>query len=286
MENLRNPEQTKQEQIVATCEALLSGDKAQEKQILDNLKMYREAGRSYRTSIFHENIPESEKQIAMLGDVYAKMQRIKEATAETKKEIAFLTFGYEQNGAFVLCDLVSDLDLTKEQKDDFYKKYPEYETNDSAADFNVLLFYNQQRIKANYTSGNTPIIGTGHSHPDVTESYGNYSLPDLNNFGEHSESINTSRTHNGQTGDFIFIHTVLPVNGDVDIMTFNKGKERYEKATKVYDLTGNQEVQNYTFKSPTELSKTATEREPDEDENDKIYSEAIDDFLFRHRFDI
>ena len=76
------------------------------------------------------------------------------------------------------------------------------------------------------------------------------------------------------------------ISGDGDIMTFNKGKERYKKATKVYDLTGNQEVQNYTFKSPTELSKTATEREPDEDENEKIYSEAIDDFLFRHRFDI
>lgn len=184
MEKLNNNyEKTKQEHIVDTCEILLgSDDRERQKRIIDNLKMYREAGRSYRTSIFHENIPESEKQIALVGDIYKKMQEIQVKTKETKKEIAFLTFGYQQNNFFVLSELVSDLDLTDDQKNKFYEQYPELKTEDSAADSNAVLYFNQPRIKASCSSGNIPIIGTGHSHPDVTESYGNYSLPDFDDF--------------------------------------------------------------------------------------------------------
>ncbi len=67
------------------------------------------------------------------------------------------------------------------------------------------------------------------------ESYDNYSLPDLNNFNNHTDNIKTSRTHeNGKNDNFIFIHTILPVNGDINIMTFNKEKNKFKKPQKYF----------------------------------------------------
>ena len=287
MENLRSPEKAKQDKIVATCEALLSGDdKDQERRIIENLKMYRDTGRGYRTSIFHENIPESEKQVALQGEVYEKMWRIQEVTKETKKEIAFVTFGHEMNGVYSIDYIFSDLDIPMDVKEAYYKRNPDARANDSAADFSLILQYKAGNILDWKKSCKSPIIGTGHSHPDVTESYGNYSLADLNSFDSHKDFITQPRETDESNNNFTFIHTILPANGDVDIMTFNDDKKRYEKVTKVFDLKENIAVSNYTFESPTKLAETTIEKEADEDENDMVFSEAIDDFLFKHRFDI
>lgn len=88
----------KDHRIVSTVESLMNGKNNQK--IIENLKMYRDAGRGSRVSIFHENIEESEKTMVMTGVVYDKMKSLAEKTSETKKEHAFLVLGWVQGGNF------------------------------------------------------------------------------------------------------------------------------------------------------------------------------------------
>ena len=127
----------KGDRIVSTVESLMNGENNQK--IVENLKMYRDAGRGSRISIFHENIEESEKTMVMAGAVYDKMKSLAEKTSETKKEHAFLVLGWVQGGNFLFNAIASDVDINEETKKAIYDKNPEWEADDSAADFNVLL---------------------------------------------------------------------------------------------------------------------------------------------------
>lgn len=77
--------------------------------------------------------------------------------------------------------------MSIEQKERYYKEYPDALDPDkigTAADPNPLLFNFWEDIGHHINSkpwadGNVPMIGIGHTHPNVSESYGNYSLPDL-----------------------------------------------------------------------------------------------------------
>ena len=61
----------KGDRIVSTVESLMNGENNQKN--IENMKMYHDAGRGSRVSIFHENIEKSEKTMAMTGSVYDKM---------------------------------------------------------------------------------------------------------------------------------------------------------------------------------------------------------------------
>lgn len=52
-------ETSKSDRIISTVESLMNGENNQK--IIENLKMYHDAGRGKRASIFHENIEDSKK---------------------------------------------------------------------------------------------------------------------------------------------------------------------------------------------------------------------------------
>lgn len=275
----------KSDRIVSTIESLMNGENNQK--IIENLKMYRDVGRGSRVSIFHENIEESEKTMVMTGAVYDKMKSLAEKTSETKKEHAFLVLGWTQGGNFLFNAIASDVDINEETKKAIYDKNPEWEADDSAVDFNILLSVYWQAINSHIdkmkASNLKPLVSLGHTHPNASESYGNYSLPDLVGFSMQEETIRGNRD-----GDEVeCCHIVLPENGDVDFMTFDKETGRFKKVANVMSVgqNGEDKVPAYTFESPKSLSETSYVKEKNESEDDKLYNDCIDEIIRKHQWD-
>lgn len=284
-QSLTSGEKLKGDRIMSTIESLMNGKNNQK--IIENLKMYYDAGRGARVSIFHENIEESEKTMAVTEPVYSKMKTLAEKTSETKKEYAFLVLGWVQDGNFLFNGMASDLDIDEATKNAFYDKNPEYKTGDSAADFNVILSVYWQAINGHIDrmkgSGAKPLVSLGHTHPNASESYGNYSLPDLVGFSMQEEAI-----RGGRDGDEVeYCHIILPENGDVDCMIFDKEAGQFKKITNVMSVgqDGEDVVPAYTFKSPESLSRASYVKEANESDDDKIYNDYIEEIIRRHQWD-
>lgn len=281
-----NPGETaKDNAIVSTIESLTNGENNQA--IIENLQMYIDAGRGFRTSIFHENIEASEKKMFMSEHVYGKMKSLMEETARTKKEHAFLTLGWVHDGDYMFSDIFSDLDIADEVKEQFYTDYPDFKTNESAADLNIILYSYWNVINSHIdemrAKGVRPLVSLGHTHPDVSESFGNYSLPDLVYIAEQEGAIRGNRSED----EFEYCHIVLPVNGDVDCMTFDKADKRFRKITNVMSVgqASVEEVPAYTFVSPKTLAGTSYVEEEDESVKDGLYTESIRQFISSHQWD-
>lgn len=255
--------------------------------IIENLRLYHDAGRGSRISIFHENIENSEKTMAMTEAVYDKMKILTKNTSETKKEHAFLVLGWVQDGNYLFNGMASDVDIDDKTKRTVYDKNPEWETDDSAVDFNILLSTYWQVINGHIdrmkTSGRRPLVSLGHTHPNASESYGNYSLPDLVGFSMQEEAIRGNRDDR----EFDYCHIVLPENGDVDCMTFDKETKCFKKIVNVMSVGQNEEsiVPAYTFESPKSLSETSYIKEKNESEDDRLYNDCIEDVLRQHKWD-
>ena len=273
------------DRIASTIESLMNGKNNQK--IIENLKMYRDADRGSRVSIFHENIENSEKTMAMAEAVYNKMKSLAKETAKTKKEHAFLVLGWTQDGNYLFNGIASDLDINDEIKKAIYDQNPEWQTNDSAADFNILLSVYWPAINSHIdkikASGLKPLISLGHTHPNVSESYGNYSLPDLVGFSMQEEAIQGNRDND----EFEYCHIILPENGDVDCMTFDKDAAQFKKIANVISIgpSGEDMVPAYTFKSPESLSTTSYTKEKNESNDDILYNDCIKAILQKHQWD-
>ncbi len=280
-------EMSKNEEIISTIESLMTGENDQ--RIIENLEMYHDAGRGSRISIFHENIESSEKIMMMRGVVYEKMKGLVKDTSETKKEHAFLVLGtIVQNGNYFFESIASDMDISDELKEKFYERYPECKTGDSAADLNIMMVLYRQAIDDHIekvkVAGGKPLISLGHTHPNVSESYGNYSLPDIVGFSAQEEAIRGERSEE----DFEYCHIVLPENGDVDCIIFDKNQERFKKIVNVASF-GNENtdlVPAYTFESPKSLSDASYEKEQGESEVDKMYDDCVEEIIRRHQWAI
>ncbi|MBO4813077.1 hypothetical protein J5491_02925 [Candidatus Saccharibacteria bacterium] len=276
---------SKGDRIVSAVESLMTGDNNQ--QILENLKMYHDAGRGSRIAIFHENIEESEKKMAVSALVYNKMKDLVEKTAETKKEHSFIVFGWVQDDNYLFNGIGSDVEIGDDFKKYFYDKNPDLKTGDSAADFNLLLGYYRQAIDSHIdrmkASGAKPLISLGHTHPNVSEAYGDYSLPDLVGFSSQEEAIRGRRDE----GEFEYCHIVLPEDGDVDCMAFDKDRNRFEKITKVISVgqSEEEELPAYTFKSSKSLSAASYVKERNESEEDELYDSCVEEVIRRHQWD-
>lgn len=279
-------ETSKGDRIISTVESLMNGKNNQK--IIENLKMYHDAGRGSRVSVFHENIEDSGKTIAMTEAVYSKMKSLAEKTSETKKEHAFLVLGWVQNENFLFNGIASDTDINEETKKAIYDRNPEWKADDSAADFNVLLSVYWQAINSHIdkmkASGLKPLVSLGHTHPNASESYGNYSLPDLVGFSTQEEAIRGNR----DSDEVEYCHIVLPENGDVDCIIFDKEAGRFKKVTNVMSVGQNGEdtVPAYTFESPKTLSTASYVKEKDESSDDKLYNDCIEELLQKHQWDI
>ena len=277
-------ETSKSDRIISTIESLMSGKNNQK--IIENLKMYHDAGRGSRVSIFHENIEDIEKTMAMSEAVYNKMKSLVEKTSEKKKEYAFLTLGWVQDGNFLFNRIASDMDIDEENKKAIYDRNPEWKTDDSAADFNVLLSIYWQAINDHIDrmkqSGLKPLVSLGHTHPNASESYGNYSLPDLVGFSMQEDVIRGNRDRD----EIEFCHIVLPENGDVDCMAFDEEVGRFKKVANVMSVgqSGEDMVPAYTFESPKSLSNTSYIKEKDETEDDVLYDNCIESILRRYEW--
>lgn len=284
-QSARPGETLKSDRIISTIESLMNGENNQK--VIENLKMYHDAGRGSRVSIFHENIEDSKKIMAMTEAVYSKMKSLAEKTSETKKENAFLVLGWVQDGNFLFNEIASDIDINEETKKAIYDKNPEWEADNSAADFNVLLSVYWQAINNHIdrmkASGLKPLVSLGHTHPNVAESYGNYSLPDLVGFSMQEEAIRGNR----DSDEIEYCHIVLPENGDVDCMTFDKEAGRFKKVVNVMSFRQNGEdtVPAYTFESPKSLSTASYVKEKDESDDDKMYDDCIESVLRRYEWD-
>ena len=277
-------ETSKDDRITSTIESLMNGKN--NKKIIENLKMYHNAGRGSRVSIFHENIEDSEKTMAMTGAVYSKMKSLAEKTSETKKEHAFLVLGWVQDGNFLFNGIASDVDIDEEMKKAIYDRNPEWKADGSAVDFNVLLSVYWQVINNHIdkmkASGLKPLVSLGHTHPNASESYGNYSLPDLVGFSMQEEAIRGNR----DSDEVEYCHIVLPENGDVDCMTFDKEMGRFKKVVNVMSVGQDREgmVPAYTFESPKSLSVASYMKEKDEPDDDKLYNDCIESVLRKYEW--
>lgn len=283
--SLTSGEKLKGDRIMSTIESLMNGKNNQK--IIENLKMYYDASRGARVSIFHENIEDSGKTMVVTEPVYSKMKTLVEKTSETKKEYAFLVLGWVQDGNFLFNGIASDIDIDEATKNAFYDKNPEYKTGDSAVDFNVILSAYWQAINGYIDrtkgSGLKPLVSLGHTHPNASESYGNYSLPDLVGFSTQEEAIRGNR----DSDEVEYCHIILPENGDVDCMTFDKEAGQFKKITNVMSVgqDGEDVVPAYTFKSPESLSETSYVKEENESDDDKIYNDYIEEIIRRHQWD-
>lgn len=273
----------KSDRVISTIESLMTGDNNQ--QILKNLKMYYNAGRGSRISIFHENIEDSEKTMMMGEAVYKKMAELAGKTADTKKEHSFLVLGWVQNGNYLFNAIGRDIDINDEFKRKFYDENPDLEADDSAADLNILLTYYWQAINSHIdkmkASGMKPLVSLGHTHPNVSESYGNYSLPDLVGFSLQEEAIREGRDE----GEFEYCHIVLPENGDVDCMVFDGDQNRFKKIINVISVGQSEEekVPAYTFESPKSLSGASYVKEKDESEDDRLYNDCVEEVIRKYQ---
>ena len=244
-------------EIMNAINALKDG--SNDEDIDNNLRMYYEANRGKRTSIFHENIVESNRLMMMSPFVFDKMNALAKETDRTKKEHAFLVLGFVTEDTpqkYYLDRIAVDDDLSDEQREQFYLSYPDLETGDSVADLNIILhFYGRairEYVNKEQTNGRVPLVVLGHTHPNASESYGNYSLPDLVYIPGQERAI--SDKVGG--AEFEYCHIVLPVNGDVDAVFLDKADGRFKKISGVYciDDQNYSEVPAFTFESPKELS--------------------------------
>ena len=273
-------ETSEREQVASTIEALMrSGNK---EAIIDNIRMYHEAGRGSRVSIFHENIEESGDTVIMFASIHDRMRTLIERTGETKTEHAFLILGEAQDGFMAFTGLASDLDISDEDREKFYRENPELKTNENAADLNIVITTYRPAINAHIDqmkeAGKRPLVALGHTHPNVTESFGNYSLPDLVGFPMQERALRgSSRGEN----EFDYCHVVLAENGDVDCMVFDKEKGCFRKIVDVLAISqdGEDRVQAYSFKSPSELTGASYVRENGESATDAIYDSCIEEIL-------
>ena len=280
-------ETSESDRITSTIESLITEENKQK--VIENLKMYHDADRGSRTSIFHENIADSGKTMVMTTPVYNGMKSLTEKTAETKKEYPFLTFGWVQDGNYFFNQICTEADISNEVKEDFCRQHPDWKTNDSAVNFNLILNSYSQAIRkfidGNNTPGKRPLISIGHTHPDASESYGNYSLPDLVNFSIMEEAIRGG--HDDR--EFEFCQTVLPVNGDIDCMFLDKTDERFKKVTKAFAFNldnGDEEiVPAYTFESPKSLSEASYVKEMNESNDDRLYNDCIQSIIQKYQWD-
>ena len=284
-QNTMPGETSEGDRIISAIESLMNGKNNQK--IIENLKMYHDAGRGSRVSIFHENIEDSEKTMAMTEAVYSKMKSLAEKTSETKKEHAFLVLGWMQDGNFLFNGIAGDVDIDEEMKKVIYDRNPEWKTNDSAADFNALLSVYWQAINNHIdrmkASGLKPLVSLGHTHPNASESYGNYSLPDLVGFSMQEEAVRGKR----ESDEVEYCHIVLPENGDVDCMTFDKEAKKFKKVVNVMSVgqNGGDMVPAYTFESPKSLSIASFAKEKDESDDDKLYDDCIESILRQYEWD-
>ena len=99
------------------------------------------------------------------------------------------------------------------------------------------------------------------------------------------KSIIENDTYNED--EFEYCHIVLPVNGDVDCMTFDKADKRFRKITNVMSVgqASAEEVPAYTFVSPKTLAETSYVKEEDESVKDGLYTESIRRFISSHQWD-
>ena len=278
-------ELSERERVLSTIESLMNGENNHK--IIENIKMYYDAGRGSRISIFHENITNSDRTMVMSSTVYEKMNSLTQETARTKEEHAFLALGWIQDDTYFFTQIVDDTEIDDEMKHRFYNEHPEFKTDDSAADFNIMLALFQEGINGHIDnvkkSNMKPLISLGHTHPNVSESYGNYSLPDLVGISAQKESIKGDRDET----EFEYCHVILPENGDVDCMTFNPTENRFEKITTVLSF-GQEEVNEipaYTFKSPESLSEASYSKEANESAEDNLYNECIEEITQKHQWD-
>ena len=89
---------------------------------------------------------------------------------------------------------------------------------------------------------------------------------------------------NGIAGDddkVEYCHIVLPENGDVNCMTFDKEAKKFKKVVDVISVgqNGGDMVPACTFESPKSLSVASFAKEKDESNDDKLYDDCIESIL-------
>ena len=253
-------EMTKGDRIISTIESLMNGENDQK--IIENLRFYYDAGRGSRTAVFSENIEDSEKQ---------------------------LFFGKAQGDYYVLQNMVSDLDIGSEEREDFCANNPKSRANDAAANFDPLMNLRINTIinilNKKTEPGEKLLAGLGHTHPNLSDSYGFYSLPDLVNFASYEEILRSLR----QSDEFEHCHIVLTENGDVDCMTFDKNKKRFKKIINVISIgdteADDERIPAYTFRPDGIHLQANYEPEEDEPEEDELYREGIAEVIRKHQWD-
>lgn len=277
METERTHEDENTRRIKQALEAIFNSKN--NRGVIENLQLYLDDNRGNRTSIFHENIPEADETIAITNQVHAKLENLRELTAENKREYAFLVTGKRfSDDTFIVNDIVSDLDISEEQKDNYYKAYPDYDTRGTtASDYNVVLWYYFNLIKNKINSAEAgddyePLLGFGHTHPNLSESHANFSLPDLVGTYDRKSLFEGQFTRNYAVRDLIVCE-----NGDIDFIKLNEADNKFEKITKLLCLEGSEIVgaQAYSFESPSELSKASYIRGSEETDEDELYGDVI-----------
>lgn len=277
-----NPEvrelERKREQLSKTCESLFRSVTDQGK-LVDNLKLYYEAGRGRRVAIFHENLPPSNKLILLNEASLVKLNQLASETAKNKREYSFLGIGHANEQGCRVFSIVSDLEIPEEYKQNFYSRFPECLTKNGAADLNVLLCaysdnlkqWYQDAVKSTSENNAQPLIFLGHTHPHITEAWGDYSLPDLD-LMEQQKVYLKEEVAGGHAIDYM--HCVVTESGDINFMRQDHGK--FAKVTEVYDQNS-QKLNNYTFESPVRLVPDNANyvREDEEELEDYVYNEVI-----------
>lgn len=280
-------EMTKGDRIISTIESLMNGENDQK--IIENLRFYYDAGRGSRTAVFSENIEDSEKQLWMNGDMYEKLKELMRKSAEDKREYAFIFFGKAQGDYYVLQNMVSDLDIGSEEREDFCTNNPKSRANDAAVNFNPLMNLRINTIvnilNKKTEPGEKLLAGLGHTHPNLSDSYGFYSLPDLVNFTSYEEILRSLR----QGDEFEHCHIVLTENGDVDCMTFDENEKRFKKIINVISIGDTEaddvKIPAYTFRPDGIHLQANYESEEEEPEEDELYRECIARVISEHQWD-
>ncbi|MBR2543918.1 hypothetical protein IKF04_01290 [Candidatus Saccharibacteria bacterium] len=280
-------ETTKGDRIISTIESLMNGENNQK--IIENLRFYYDTGRGSRTAVFSENIEDSEKQLWMNGGMYEKLKELMRKSAEDKREYAFIFFGKAQGDYYVLQNIVSDLDIGSEEREGFCANNPKSRANDAAVNFDPLVNLRVNTIvnimNEKTEPGEKRLAGLGHTHPNLSGSYGLYSLPDLVNFASYEEILRSLR----QGDEFEHCHIVLTENGDVDCMTFDKNEKRFKKIIDVISIGDTEaddvKIPAYTFQPDgTHLQANYTP-ENGESKEDELYRESIARVIEKHQWD-
>ena len=189
----------------------------------------------------------------------------------------------------MLQNMVSDLDIGSEEREDFCANNPKSRANDAAANFDPLMNLRINTIinilNKKTEPGEKLLAGLGHTHPNLSDSYGFYSLPDLVNFASYEEILRSLR----QSDEFEHCHIVLTENGDVDCMTFDKNKKRFKKIINVISIgdteADDERIPAYTFRPDGIHLQANYEPEEDEPEEDELYREGIAEVIRKHQWD-